>query len=178
MNKIVTAILLGWILLFASVGAVFAYDLKLTKIGTLSTVGVDYTLVDYVGGIPVLEGTATPGAQVSIKIKTVVGYSAAASPSGIWQFIPTSMDTGTNPITISSGAQNISFTLNFNSIASPTPTATPAATTTPTPTPEPVTALPATGIWENMAVVLVVGIGVMFFGGTVRRKMAAWEGKK
>lgn len=174
MKSITKIVLLFLAMFFWEFGVVHAADLTLTKIGALSTVGIDYSVVDYVGGVPVLEGTATPGAQVAVKIKTLTGYTSAASPSGVWIFVPASLDAGANSITVTSGTMSLGFTLNFNSISAVTPTATPTATLTVTPTIN----LPETGVWENMLLAIVVGIAVIYFGMFISHKMLVWEGKK
>jgi hypothetical protein len=171
MNKIkwLGAILAS--IVFSSAGLVMAANLALTKIGVLSTVGIDYSTVDYVGGIPTFEGTATPGAQVAIKIKTTISYVMTASPSGVWQFVPTSLDTGSNPIVITSGEQSLAFILNFNATPSATPTATPTAVVVPA-------ELPSAGVWEYYLLVVGAGLLVLLLGKYVRDKMHKWEGKK
>ncbi len=156
------------LMFFSFVGLVMADNLTLTKVGVLSTVGIDYSTINYTGGIPTLEGTASPGAQVSVKIKTTVGYTTTASPSGIWQFVPASLDTGSNPIVITSGTQSLAFVLNFNATASATPTATPTAVPT---------ELPSSGVWEYYLPVIGVGILVLFLGKYIKHKMHKWEGK-
>jgi hypothetical protein len=170
-NKTSALGLLAVIMFFLTVSVVRAADLVLTKIGTLSTVGVDYSVVDYVGGIPLLEGTATPGAQVTVRINAITGYATAASPSGIWQFIPTSLNTGTNTVTITALPISIPFVLSFNTIT-PTPTATPTATIVPS------SVLPETGVWENMVLVMIAGLAVVFLGKYIGERMQAWEGRK
>ena len=149
--------------------SVMAIDLTLTRIGVLSTIGVDYSIVDYTGTIPTLEGTASPSAQVLIRIKTSTDATVAASPSGVWRFSPGVLDSGASSIVITSGGQSLAFVLNFN--------ATPAATITPTPTPIP-DELPATGVWEYYLPGVVGGILVLLLGKFIREKMIAWEGKK
>lgn len=163
MKKIIT-IILGSVL-FLAVGVVFAQELTLTKVGVLSTVGVDYSSIDYTGAIPTLEGTATPSAQVLIKIKTSTEATVAASPSGVWKFTPGVLSLGSSSILITSGSQSISFLLNFN--------ATPAAT--PTLIPE---ELPDAGVWEYYLPVIGAGILILFLGKYIKGKMLSWEGKK
>ncbi|HCX25989.1 MAG: hypothetical protein UX08_C0004G0031 [Candidatus Collierbacteria bacterium GW2011_GWB1_45_35] len=169
MKKIITIILGS--ALFLSVGVVFAQELTLTKVGVLSTVGVDYSSIDYTGAIPTLEGTATPSAQVLIKIKTSTEATVAASPSGVWKFTPGVLSLGSSSIVITSGSQSISFSLNFNA----TPAATPTATATPTPIPE---ELPDAGVWEYYLPVIGAGILVLFLGKYIKEKMLSWEGRK
>ncbi len=155
------------VVMFTFVGVVFAQDLILTKIGSLSAVGVDYSNVEYSGAIPTLEGTASPSAIVYIKIKTSTDLVVAATPSGVWEFTPGVLDPGANTIEITSGIETLSFTLNYN--------ATPAAEVTPTPIPE---ELPAAGIWEYYLPIIGMGLTVVFFGKFLKGKMLSWEGKK
>lgn len=157
-----------WLLvLFFSVSYVFAAELTLTKIGILSTVGVDYSSVIYTGTIPTLEGTATPGATVFIKVKTSTDATVAASPSGVWQFTPGVLDPGTSAIIVSSGEQSLAFLLTFNATPSPTLTATPTPV---------IDELPEAGVWEYYIPAFGLGIAVLFLGKWVREKMVAWEG--
>lgn len=172
-----SSVLISLIIFLFSASIVKAFDFTLTRIGTLSTVGIDYSVVDYIGGIPTLEGTATPSTQVAVNINSFTGYATAASSSGVWQFVPSSLNTGANAITLSSGTRVITFELNFNSVTTPTPTAT--ATATPTVTiSKKIRSLPETGIWENMVFAILVGIGVIFLGFYVKEQMLRWEGKK
>lgn len=158
--------LFGLLGLFILVRTAWAYDLTLTAVGTQSTLGTDYSLVSFIGGIPTLAGTASPSAEVGVKIKTLLKYTTA-STSGVWQFVPASLDQGDNSIVISSGVQNISFTLRFNSTVSATvatPTATPSGST-----------LPDTGVWEYYIPAIALGFGVYYLGRFGRRRMQKWE---
>jgi hypothetical protein len=152
------------------VGFVWAYDLTLTKIGTLSTIGADYTLVSYVGAVPSLEGTATPAATVSVKVNSTTANTIAATTSGIWTFTPTSLNAGDNLITITSGTQSIIFTIRYS--ATVTPTASSSAVTTTTTT---ATSLPETGTWENILFGVIAGVLVWFLGRYVKKEMHVWE---
>lgn len=143
----------------------FAYDLTLTKIGTLSTIGADYSLVSYTGSVPGLEGTATPAATVSIKVNSSTSNVIAATASGVWTYTPTSLSIGDNAIVITSGTQSISFTIRYNTSVTPTPTSTMSG----------VTELPDSGVWENIAIGVFGGLGVMYFGWWLKRKMHTWE---
>lgn len=158
-------LLLSAVFFFVLSSGVFAYDLTLTKIGTLSTIGADYSLVSYVGSVPMLEGTATPSAQVAVKINAVTGYSTTATSSGVWQFLPASLTVGDNLVTVTSGSQTLAFTIRY-SLTSTTPTASSSATT-----------LPASGTWENIVFGIVGGLVIMLVGGHVRQRMRRWEGK-
>lgn len=159
-------LLLLFLFVFAS--GVHAYDLTLTKIGTMSTIGADYSLVSYVGAIPALEGTATPAAQVAIRINTTSVATMAATVSGVWNYLPITLNTGDNTITVTSGNQSLNFVLRYNSGLSPTltPTATPSA---------PITTLPKTGAEDYVVFGLLAGVGVLFLGAEVRRRMKFWE---
>lgn len=145
---------------------VWAYDLTLTSVGPLSTLGTNYSLVTYSGGIPTLVGTASPSAQVGVKIKELLKYTTA-STSGIWQFVPATLDQGDNMIVISSGVQTVSFTLRFNATAA-------ASVATPAALPDEST-LPGTGVWEYYIPVVAAGIGVYFLGQYGRKRMQKWE---
>ncbi len=157
------------LLMFFSVGTVFAQDLSLTRVGVLSTVGVDYTNIIYLGGIPTFEGMASPSAPVYIKIKSSIDATTAASPSGIWQFTPGVLDLGDSLVVIASGQQSITFTISFNA----TPAAVPTATPSPTPS-----ELPAAGVWEYYLPIVGMGLVVFFFGKFLKDLMLSWEGKK
>lgn len=145
---------------------VWAYDLTLTSVGTMSTLGTDYSLVTYNGAVPTLSGTASPSASVGIKINTVLGY-ATASTSGVWSFVPSVLNVGDNVIVLSSGTQSLSFTLRFNATASST-VATPAAMPDES-------ELPGTGVWEYYIPVVLVGMGVFVLGRYGKKWMQNWE---
>ncbi len=146
---------------------VFAYDLTLTKIGTMSTIGADYSLVSYTGSVPGFEGTATPAATVTIKVNTTSANVLAATTSGIWTFTPASLNSGDNTIVVTSGTQAINFIVRYNSTGAPTPTASSSGITT----------LPKTGTWENIVYGAMAGIAILFFGRYIKREMYKWEGK-
>lgn len=166
MKKYLLFLLISVIFFFTG-SRVFAYDLTLTSVGSLSTLGTNYSLVNYTGGVPTLTGTASPSAQVGVKIKTFLSYTTASS-SGIWQYIPAALDRGDNLIVLSSGIQSISFTLRFNATASATLSATPAVVADEA-------ELLESGVWEYYLLVVVIGIGVMFFGTYVKQRMHKWE---
>lgn len=164
-NILLNILIIG--LFLGVVGRVLAYDLTLTKIGTLSTIGADYSLVSYVGTVPGLEGTATPAAMVSVKVNSTSNAVLAATTSGIWNFTPTSLSTGDNLITITSGSQSIIFTIRYS-----------ATTTTPTSTPSSsITTLPESGAWENVVLGMMFGVGIWFLGRFLKKKMHKWEGR-
>ncbi|HSV95284.1 MAG TPA: hypothetical protein VLH94_04945 [Spirochaetia bacterium] len=152
--------------LYVFVRNVWAYDLTLTSVGTQSTLGTNYSLVTYTGGIPSLSGTASPSAQVGVKIKTSLNYTTA-STSGVWSYIPSVLDQGDSLITITSGTQSISFTLRFNATVS-------AAVATPAALPDESELLDA-GSWQYYIPALALGFGVFFFGRYGKKRMHKWE---
>lgn len=161
--KKTASILLVILFLFLLTEKVWGYDLTLTAVGTQSTLGTNYSVVNYFGGVPSLVGTASPSAQVGVKIKTLLSYTTA-SVSGIWQYVPTALDQGENTVVITSGTQSISFTLNFNATSSATPSALPDEST-----------LPDAGVWQYYIPVVAAGLGVYFMGSYAKKRMQKWE---
>lgn len=158
--------LLGVLAIFLCVKNVMAYDLTLTGVGTQSTIGTNYSLVNYFGSIPMLVGTASPSAQVGIFVNAISNYTMA-STSGVWQFTPAILNQGDNSIVISSDTQNIAFNLRFNATSSgavATPTAMPVAAT-----------LPSTGVWEYYIPAIGIGLGVFFLGRFGKKRMQKWN---
>ncbi len=164
--KKITLFLIGLLASFLLAKTVLAYDLTLTSVGVLSTLGTNYNVVNYQGGIPMFVGTASPSAQVGVKIKTLLNYTTA-STSGVWQYVPTTLDQGDNLVVITSGVQSISFTLRFNATAA-SEMATPAAL------PDEST-LPGAGVWEYYIPALAAGLGVFFLGKYGKKRMQNWE---
>jgi len=163
-NKLFIA--LGILGFFVLVGKVWAYDLTLTSVGPLSTLGISYSLVNYTGGMPTLTGTASPSANVGVNINTLLNYTTA-SVSGVWQFVPSSLNQGDNIVVLTSGVQSITFTLRFNSTVS-------ASIATPAALPDE-SELPGAGIWEYYIPVIAAGLGVYFLGRYGRKRMQKWE---
>ena len=166
--KKVLLIAIGLLGMFAFVKQVRAYDLTLTSVGPLSTLGTNYSLVNYTGGIPTLTGTASPSASVGININALLNHTTA-STSGVWQFVPSTLNQGDNVIVLTSGVQSISFTLRFNSTVSGTPTTTPAVV------PDESANLPGTGVWEYYLPAIAIGLGVLWIGRYGRKWMQKWE---
>jgi len=153
------------VLVFGLVGFVYAYDLTLTKIGTLSTIGADYSLVSYTGSVPGLEGTATPAATVAIKINTTTTNVIAATASGIWSYAPTSLNSGDNTVVITSGTQSLNFVIRYSA----------TVTTTVSTSSSTVTELPESGTWENILFGVLAGFGVIGIGFWAKKRMHVWE---
>lgn len=145
---------------------VFAYDLTLTSVGSVSTLGTDYSLIEYTGGIPTLKGTASPSAEVAVKIDTVLSQTIA-STSGEWEFVPTSLNQGDNAVVLTSGLQTVSFVIRFNSTAS-------GEVVTPLNLPDE-SSLPDAGVWEYYLIPIIGGLGVFVLGVFGKKKMHKWE---
>lgn len=144
----------------------FAYDLTLTSVGNQSTLGINYSIVNYSGGVPLLIGTASPSAEIAIKIKSLLKYTAA-STSGMWQFLPTALDQGDNLVVITSGIQSLSFVLRFNATSS-------AVLATPSALPDESELLDS-GVWQYYVPAFGIGLGVYFLGRFGKRRMQKWE---
>lgn len=156
----------GIVFFLIGVGKTLAYDLTLTSVGTQSTIGTNYSIVNYFGGMPTLVGTASPSAQVGVNINTVLRYTTA-STSGVWQFVPSALDQGDNTVVLSSGSQSISFTIRYNATES-SGLATPAAL--------PIESeLPGTGVWEYYIPAVLIGLAVLGVGRYGRKWMQKWE---
>jgi len=162
MKKFIS-IIFGVLSLFLLKEKVFGYDLTLTAVGTQSTLGTNYSVVNYYGGVPTLVGTASPSAQVGVKINTLLSY-ASASTSGVWQFVPNTLNQGENTVVITSGTQSISFLLNFNATASATPSALPDEST-----------LLDAGVWQYYVPLIATGLGVYLLGVFGKKRMQKWE---
>lgn len=99
--------------------AVFAQSLGVTSIGGVST-GGSITTWAHEGYNPLMVGTASPSASISIDIDSVVESTTSAS-DGSWQFQPTSLSTtGSYEVAISSGTESVLFTLTIAEAASST----------------------------------------------------------
>lgn len=105
-------------LFFAVVTQVSAATLVLEQIGTsLYTTGA--TTWTYYGTNPVLQGSASPSAVVSLTIDGVQNSSATADTSGDWSMNTTTLDSvGSYELNLNSGADNILFTLSIASSSS------------------------------------------------------------
>jgi hypothetical protein len=146
---------------------VMAYDLTLTSVGTISTLGTNYSVVSYSGGIPALSGTASPSANVGVNINAILNYTTA-STSGVWQYVPSVLNQGDNVVVLTSGVQSITFNLRFNATNSGTLMATPAAIPDES-------NLPGTGVWEYYLPAIAAGLGVLWLGRYGRKWMQKWE---
>jgi len=164
--KNIIALVIFSLLFVLGMGKVLAYDLTLTSVGSQSTLGVDYSVVNYTGGVPTLVGTASPSASVGININTVLNYTTA-SVSGVWQYIPSALNQGDNNVVITSGVQSISLTLRFNSTVSGT-----IATLSAIPDES---SLPDAGVWQYYILVIIAGLGVFFLGNFGKKWMHKWE---
>ncbi len=162
---------MGVVLSLVLVRQAMAAYLILTRIGTLSTAGLNYSTWSYTGPAPDFAGTATPSATVAITVNALSATTSAAL-TGAWTYKPTNLVSGSNSVSIASGNEVISFMLNFTPGAvTPVPTATPVVIPTATPS-----ALLKTGVGEVS--LLVIGMGVVVFLGGVglrSRWLESWE---
>jgi len=178
---------------FSALSAVVVFDLPqfqvqaagfaLTAIGASSTVGQTFSQWTYYGTNPVFQGTATPGADVTIQVDSSA-KTVTASALGEWTWQPTNLATaGSHAIVLSSGTDSQSFTLIIaDSNESSTPSSTTGSTTTTatttgttptsttsgsitTPTPSPTTAvstssatLPQTGSFDTTVFLTIAGM--------------------
>lgn len=89
---------------------VSAAALGVTSIGGVST-GGSLTTWTHEGYNPLLVGTASASASISIDIDSVVSSTMSAA-DGSWTFKPTSLSTvGSYEVAISSGSESVLFTL-------------------------------------------------------------------
>lgn len=162
MKKIflITVVFLTFIVL-ASKTAWAAY-LTLTRIGTLSTAGLNYSTYTVTGAVPDFSGTATPSALVAVTVNAVTA-TTSANLSGVWAVIPNNIVTGNNSVSIASGNEVISFILSYTPSAIPTPTLTPEIAT--------VSSLPKSGGYTWPLVIVLTGVGVFLVGRKIRGKV-------
>lgn len=94
----------------ASTAMVSAAALEVTSIGGIST-GGSLTTWTHEGFNPLLVGTASASASISIDIDSVVESTMSAA-DGSWSFKPTTLSSaGSYEVAISSGSQSVLFTL-------------------------------------------------------------------
>jgi len=119
----VVVVLVGVML---SAQAVHAQTLSITKIGTSNTEGQTFTTWTYAGVNPLMSGTASPSATVSITVQNST-FNTTATSLGTWSYQPTSLTVaGSYPVQIKSLSETILFTLNL-AASGATPSATPVA---------------------------------------------------
>ncbi len=141
------------------VSPVSAATLSVTSIGNLDTSGTFYSSWWYTQENPTLAGTASPSTAVSIDIDGTLG-TTTADTLGKWSYKPTTLTAGDYTITITSGAEVVTFSLNIGDSA-------PAATTIPmqTSTGSATTTLPDSGFGNATIFLALAGIIALGFGG-------------
>jgi len=139
---------------------VFAAGLSVTSIGGVSTGGTVTTWANE-GYNPLLVGTASPSASISIDIDSVVASTMSAT-DGSWSYKPTTLSSaGSYEVALSSGSESVLFTLTIAQAASAATTATTSdATTSAVTTP---TTLPQTGS-DDILLLLAGGVFLMISG--------------
>lgn len=163
MKKFLLPVLVALFLLTQSTVLVAA--LTLNNIGTSTVTGTISTW-SYTGRNPALSGTATPSETVTVNVQNT-NHSVTADTGGNWSYIPTDLITdGAHPISITSGGQTISFTLNLTNAAGLTATSSGTTTTTSTISGQPVlpNELPQTGAAQETMLLLAGGLGLISGG--------------
>ena len=146
--------------MFAAATQVKAATLMIEKVGT-TTVSTGATSWTYYGANPVIQGSASPSAVVSMTVGGIQEASATANTSGDWSITPTSLDSvGSYSLNFSSGTENALLTLNIASSSAGTNTTKGGSTSGELDLPE---TLPETGS-EDILIFLVVG-GIMLAAG-------------
>jgi LPXTG-motif cell wall-anchored protein len=160
MKRIILSLLVALLVLSQSAGIVAA--LTLESIG-VTTVGRRISSWTYQGSNPSLVGTADPSAAVSIAINGTT-QSATADGTGSWSYKPTDLSTsGSYPITISSGSDSMTFTLNLTTTASGSSTTTTKGGTTSGELVLP-DELPQTGTAQETLLMVAGGLGLVMAG--------------
>ncbi len=167
MLKFLPALLAFFVLLF-SVQPVFAANLNIVSIGGVETGGTVPTSWTHEGTNPPFIGTASPSASIQVSIDGLI-YTAAASSTGAWLYTPVSLTTsGAHEVVISSGTENLIFTLTIAGVGVGGASSTVSASTTTSTTsaqPSMPSELPSTGapslFWLSISGLFLSGIGVV-----------------
>ncbi len=137
----------------------FATGLAVTSIGNLDTsTGTFYNAWWYTKENPTLSGTAGANATVTVDIDGNL-YTTTADTLGNWSYTPTTLTTGNHTVTVTSGTETVSFSLEIGS-----DTSTAGTATSPTPTTAPTT-LPDSGV-GSITVFMILGALVATGVGT------------
>lgn len=147
-------------LLFFGYSSASAAAVTLDSIGVSSVGGRRISSWTYQGKNPVFKGTTDPSGSV---ILTIDGSdnTVTADAAGAWTFAPTSLaTTGTYPITIVSGTDTLTFTLDLT-VSSTSTTAATSTTSGELVLPD---ELPQTGSFQQTAVLIGSGLGLMLTG--------------
>ena len=141
----------------------YAASLSLTHIGSLATDGSTYSEWWYSTTNPLLKGTAEDGVEVKVSIDSQE-YTTTADSSGMWSY-QTSLSSQDYSIVISSGGEQLSFTLHAGQSMDSSTTTTTQETTQST------SAVPPTGY--NQVAGLATGLTLAGAG-----IFAYFEGRK
>lgn len=162
MLRILPLIILTFVLSFALATTVRAATLSVKTIGGMSVGTVVPTSWTHSGANPIITGSASPSATVQISIEDVP-YTTAANALGDWSFTPTTITTnGAYEMVVSSGIENLIFTLNITGVGVGGGASTASATaSTSSGQPTLPTALPSTG---SPAVISAVVLGLLSLG--------------
>jgi len=137
--------------------SILAVDFQITYIGTLATEGKNYSQWWYSGTQPTLKGTGTAGASVEIKIDETTGTTTVGE-DGLWSFTPTTTLTeGDHQVTLTSGAETLSFTLTIGQQPS-------IASQETTPAAEATSSLPVAGNLNYTLAILILSGAFLFSG--------------
>lgn len=148
--------------------ALFGHTLAVAAAMTLDSIGVSsiggrrISSWTYSGKNPALVGTTDPSSTVTV---TIAGtdYTATADASGNWSYLPTTLTTtGTYPITLASGSDTLSFTLDLT-VASGSATTTAKGGTTSGELVLP-DELPQTGSLQQTVLLMGTGLGLTVAG--------------
>jgi len=157
LKKISTLLALALTLILVS--PVMAAALSVTSIGNLDTSGTFYASWWYTQENPILSGTADASASVSIDIDGTAG-TTTADTLGKWSYATTTLLAGDHTVTVTSGAEVVSFALNIGDTA-PVATTIPVQTSTSSAT----TTLPDSGFGNATIFLALAGIAALGFGG-------------
>lgn len=171
MKQVLLTVLVVTLLFSQSISRALA--LTLETIGVSNVGGSSISSWTYQGSNPTFTGTADASATVTVTINNS-DATATADASGNWTYTPTTLtSTGTYPVTISSGTESISFTLDLTVQDTTSTTATSSSTTTTTTKGGTSTAsgnlvmpdeLPQTGAFEQTVLLLGGGFGLVLLG--------------
>jgi LPXTG-motif cell wall-anchored protein len=135
--------------------------LTLESIGVSTVGGRRISSWTYQGVNPTITGTADPSASVSLSIDGTT-QTATADGTGSWSYKPTDLTaSGSYPITVSSGSDSMTFTLQLTTTSSTGTTTTGATTSSELVMPD---ELPQTGTAQETTLLIGGGLGLVMAG--------------
>ncbi len=179
--KRIIFLLVFFLLAFSlTASSALAATLKLTRIGASSTEGQTFRTWYYQGLNPLLQGTTTPEAQVSITLNSA-NNKVTADETGDWSFQPTTLIAGQHDVTIGSDGQQIAFTLTIDDGTASSSASTSSTTTTSSSSSESATTesgvggvatdsgeLPVTGAVSQTFFLVLAGFSIMGLGMAIK----------